>query len=314
MIHSVTVSGDQQGDRLDDGLKALIPQLSKTEIRRVIDWGGCAVNDVCVRVASRILKKGDRINLGVMEKERCVDLVYTGADLLYEDDDYLAVNKASGFNSQRTPYQLKGTVEYAVASYLKSIGSSEPARVIHRLDRGTSGVMFFPKQQKAATHIAFQLKQHQVEKIYWALVATSPDEETWVVDAPIAKLSKFRYGVALPGREAFTAFQVLARGTGATLIACFPKTGRTHQIRVHLEHGGMPIIGDAPYGGAPAPRMMLHCRRMAFSARDGRLVAAEAPPDEAFAACCAGQGIDLAPLLPSTMAPSPCIPDYGCAP
>ena len=298
MIHCVTVSGEQQGLRLDDGLKLLIPQLSKTEIRRVIDWGGCAVNDVCVRVASRTLHRGDRINLGVMEKERCVELVYAAADLLHEDDEYLAVNKASGFNSQRTPYQLKGTVEYAVACYLKSLGSSEPARVIHRLDRGTSGVMFFPKQQRAATHISFLLKEHRVEKVYWALVAEPPEQDNWEVDAPIAKLSKFRYGVALPGRDAFTTFRVLARGAGATLVACYPRTGRTHQLRVHLEHGGLPIIGDTPYGGAPAPRLMLHCRRMAFAARDGRPVAAEAPPDEAFAACCAVHGINLAPLCP----------------
>jgi RluA family pseudouridine synthase len=297
MIHAAIVTADQSGLRLDDGLKALFPQLSKTEIRRVIDWGGCAVSDVCVRVASRPLKTGDRINLGVMEKERCVDLVYTPGDLLYEDTEYLAVNKASGFNSQRTPYQLKGTVEYAVGSYLKSIGSSEPARVIHRLDRGTSGVMFFPKLQKAATHIAFQLKEHQVEKVYWALVAESPDVDAWVVDAPIAKLSKFRYGVALPGRDAFTGFRVLARGAGATLVACFPRTGRTHQIRVHLEHGGLPIIGDTPYGGAPASRMMLHCRRMAFAARDDRPVSAEAPPDQAFSDCCARYGIELTSLV-----------------
>ena len=293
MIHTVTVTNEQQGLRLDDGLKALIPDLSKTEIRRVIDWGGCAVNDVCVRVASRTLCHGDRINLGVMEKERCIDLVYAKTDLLYEDDEYLAVNKASGLNSQRTPYQLKGTVEYAVACYLKSLGSKEPARVIHRLDRGTSGVMFFPKQQRAATHIAFQLKAHQVEKVYWALVTESPETEGWEVNAPIAKLSKFRYGVALPGREAFTSFRVLTRGAGATLVACYPKTGRTHQIRVHLEYGGMPIIGDTPYGGAPAQRMMLHCRRMAFAARDGRSVAAEALPDQAFIDCCAKHEIEL---------------------
>lgn len=302
MIHTVMVTHEQDGQRLDDGLKALIPQLSKTEIRRVIDWGGCAINDVCVRIASRALHQGDRINLGVMEKERCVNVVYTATDLLYEDDDYLSINKASGLNSQRTPYQLQGTVEYGVACYLKSLGSPEPARVIHRLDRGTSGVMFFPKHQKAATHIGFQLKQHQVEKVYWALVAESPDDDTWEVDAVIAKLSKFRYGVALPGREAFTSFRVLARGAGATLVACYPRTGRTHQIRVHLEYGGMPIIGDTPYGGAPASRMMLHCRRMAFAARDGRPVSAEAPPDAAFVECCASHGIDLTTL--TTPSPS----------
>jgi 23S rRNA-/tRNA-specific pseudouridylate synthase len=160
--------------------------------------------------------------------------------------------------------------------------------------------MFFPKQQKAATHIAFQLKEQGVEKVYWALVTESPDQDAWEVDAPIAKLSKFRYGVGLPGRDASTTFQILARGQGATLIEARPRTGRTHQIRVHLEHGGFPIIGDTPYGGAPANRMMLHCRRMAFAARDGRPIQAEALPDKAFFSCCASHSIDLTALIGAT--------------
>ncbi len=281
------------GLRLDDGAKALFPQLSKGEIRRIIDWGGCAVNDVMVRVASRTLREGDELIIGVMEAERCVELTYSAAGMLYEDKDYLAVNKAAGLNSQRTPYQLKGTVEYAVDLYLKSQGSNEPARVIHRLDRGTSGVMFFPKQKKAATHISYLLKNGEVEKIYWALVPGRPEEDTWTVEAPIAKLNKFRYGVSLPGREARTEFRVLAAGRGATLVEARPLTGRTHQIRVHLLHTGLPIIGDQPYGGLPAPRMMLHCRAMSFKTRDGREVRAEAPVDAAFAAVCAEYGIEV---------------------
>ncbi len=284
---------EQAGLRLDDGAKALFPQLSKGEVRRIIDWGGCAVNDVMVRVASRTLREGDELILGVMEAERCVELAYTAADMLYEDRDYLAVNKAAGLNSQRTPYQLKGTVEYAVDRYLKSQGSGEPARVIHRLDRGTSGVMFFPKHKKAATHISYLLKTGGVEKIYWALVPGRPEADTWTVDAPIAKLNKFRYGVALPGREARTEFRVLATGRGATLVEARPLTGRTHQIRVHLVHTGLSIIGDQPYGGLPAPRMMLHCRAMSFKTRDCREVRAEAPVDAAFVAVCAEYGIEV---------------------
>lgn len=296
MILIATVNAGLGGTRLDDGAKALFPDLSKGEIRRIIDRGGCTVNEVLVRVASRPLRPGDRIALGVMEAERFVDLVYTKGDLLMEDADYLAVNKASGLNCQRTPYQLKGTVEYAVGVYLKGIGSSEPARVIHRLDRGTSGVMVFPKHKKAATHISYLLKNSQVEKIYWALVADPPAEDAWEVDALIAKESKFRYGVATPGRPARTLFRVMARGRDATLVEARPLTGRTHQIRVHLTHTGLPIVGDLPYGGRPAPRMMLHCRMMAFAARDGHPVTAVAPPDGAFADACRTAGIDLAPF------------------
>ncbi len=293
MIVKGTVEAEQAGMRLDDAARELFPTLSKGEIRRIIDRGGCTVDQALVRVASRQVKEGNELILGIMEAERFVELAYTREELLYEDRDYLAVNKEAGFNSQRTPYQLKGTVEYAVDQYMKSIGLADPARVIHRLDRGTSGVMFFPKHKRAATEISLLLKEGKVEKVYWALVAESPDEEQWFVDAPVTKLSKFRYGVGLPGKEALTRLRVLARGAGATLVEARPLTGRTHQIRVHLEHGGMPIVGDLPYGGVAAPRMMLHCRSMAFTTGRDRAVAATAPVDDQFGAICHGYGIEV---------------------
>jgi 23S rRNA pseudouridine1911/1915/1917 synthase len=268
--------------RLDDGAKLIFPQFSKGELRRIIDWGGCNVSQALVRVASRTLKEGDEIALGVMEPERCIELVYTKKDLLYEDKDFLAVYKAEGFNSQRTPYQLKGTVEYAVECYMKAIGLKDPSRVVHRLDRGTSGVMFFPKHKQAATLISNLLKEGKVQKTYWALVSGSPDQQEWSVNAPIDKLSKFRYGVNLTGKPARTLFRVMGEGAGVTAVEARPLTGRTHQIRVHLSHGGFPIIGDGSYGGEPAARMMLHCRSMRFTGSKGKLIEAVAPVDAAF--------------------------------
>jgi 23S rRNA pseudouridine1911/1915/1917 synthase len=282
MILVARIDAEQAGMRLDDGVKALFPQLSKGEIRRIIDWGGCSVSQTLVRVASRTLKQGDEVALGVMEAERCIELLYTREQLLYEDKDFIAVLKAEGFNSQRTPYQLKGTVEYAVECYMKSIGLKDPARVVHRLDRGTSGVMFFPKHKQAATLISDLLRNGKVAKTYWALVSGSPDQPQWKVDKPIAKVSKFRYGVAHNGSPAQTVFSVLGEGGGVTAIEARPLTGRTHQIRVHLAHCGFPIIGDESYGGAPAPRMMLHCRSMRFTGFKGKIIEAVAPLDQLF--------------------------------
>ncbi|HJV33484.1 RluA family pseudouridine synthase [Geomonas sp.] len=283
MILVARVGSEQAGMRLDDGVKALFPQLSKGEIRRIIDWGGCNISETLVRVASRTLKEGDEVALGIMGAERCIDLVYSREELLYEDKDFLAVYKAVGVNSQRTPYQLKGTVEYAVECYMRSIGLKDPSRVVHRLDRGTSGVMFFPKHKQAATLISNLLRDGKVEKTYWALVSGSPDQQSWKVDAPIAKMSKFRYGVAVNGRPAKTVFNVLGEGGGVTAIEAKPLTGRTHQIRVHLAHSGFPIIGDESYGGIPAPRMMLHCRSMRFKGAKGKVIEAVAPVDKEFA-------------------------------
>lgn len=288
------VAGPAQGGmRLDDGAKVLFPGLSKGDIRRIIDWGGCTVAGVMVRVASRTLRPGDEVCLGVLEPERRIELCYTSADMLYEDREYLAVNKKGGFNSQRTPYQLKGTVEYAVDRYLKSQGITEPARVIHRLDSGTSGVMFFPKCKSAATHISALLKCGRVEKRYWSLVAGNPDKDEWPVDACMARLGKFRFGVAPVGMEAHTLFRVLVHAPGAALVEARPLTGRTHQIRVHLSHFGLPVIGDQAYGGPPALRMMLHCRSMSFRAADGSEVSATAPADDDFVNVCGDYGILL---------------------
>lgn len=296
MILKGVVAKEQAGLRLDDGAKALFPELSKTRIRQIVDWGGCAINQSMVRVASRILKEGDELIIGVMEAERFLEVAYRKDELLLEDADYLALNKAAGINSQRSPYQLKGTVEYAVGTYLKSLGISEPVMIVHRLDRGTSGVMYFPKNRRAAAHISKLLHDGEVDKRYWALVSGKPEDVSWSVDAPIAKVGKSRYGVASPGKEASTEFRGLATGLDATLLEARPLTGRTHQIRVHLEHTGLPIIGDQTYGGAKGARMMLHCRSMAFTAASGRRLEAIAPLDHAFVEECLRQGIDLTKL------------------
>ena len=132
-----------------------------------------------------------------------------------------------------------------------------------------------------------------MEKIYWAIVTDLPEEETWTVDAPIGKLNKFRYGVMLPGKPSLTDFRVIAASGSHALIEARPKTGRTHQIRVHLNHSGLPILGDQPYGGAPAPRMMLHCRTMSFLDQGGKQISATASLDGEFATACRELGLAL---------------------
>ena len=291
MILKGTVTPEVAGLRLDEGARLLFPELSKTRLRKIIDWGGCAVGGGMVRVASRLLKEGDEIVLGVMEPERYRERELTSGEILLDDPEYLAVCKEAGLNCQRTPYQLKGTLEYLVGQLFRGRGSSEPVRIVHRLDRGTSGVMIFPTAQRPAAHLSLLLKEGTVVKRYWALVRGIPAAAAWAVDLPIAKVGSARYGVATPGREARSGFRVMATGDGAALIEATPHTGRTHQLRVHLAHSGLPVVGDPTYGGGPAPRMMLHCRSMAFRAADGREIRAVAPVDDPFVATCREYGI-----------------------
>ena len=179
MILRKTVGKEQHNLRLDDAIAVLCAGVSKSEARRIIDRGGCTVNVALVRVASRSVKAGDVIEIGIMEAGRFQELQLPPAALLYEDGELIAVNKPAGINSQRTPYQLKGTLEYWVSEYFKAQGNSEPARVVHRLDRGTSGAMLFPKNRPAAAWLSKQFQDGLVEKLYLALVSGRPDQERW---------------------------------------------------------------------------------------------------------------------------------------
>ncbi len=296
MIRRETVKQEQGGRRLDDSVSLLFEGISKSEARRIIDRGGCAVNSAMVRVASRTVKPGDVIEVGVMEPGRFRELELPAEALLYEDADLIAVNKPAGVNTQRTPYQLKGTLEFWVAERFRRHGGSEPARVIHRLDRGTSGVMLFPKHKRAAAWLSARFHDGEVEKRYLALVQGSPRQEAWVVDGPIAKVGSARYGVMAGGRSARTEFRLISSGGGYSLVEARPLTGRTHQIRVHLEACGLPIVGDATYGGEPAGRMMLHCWSLAFTNERDAVICVQAPPDGAFEAFMGEKGM----VIPSS--------------
>lgn len=291
MILRKTANAEQGGQRLDEALSAMFAELSKSEARRIIDRGGCAVNSSMVRVASRAVRAGDVIEIGVMEAGRFRELLLPPESLLYEDGELIAVNKPAGVNSQRTPYQLKGTLEYWVSEYFRKQGSNEPSRVIHRLDRGTSGVMLFPKHKRAAAWLSARFHDNLIEKCYWALVSGRPGQAAWSVDGAIGKLGSARYGIMDGGRSAVTAFRLLASSGGCSLVEARPLTGRTHQIRVHLESSGLPIVGDATYGGLPAVRMMLHCASLRFRDDRGTEISITAPPDDPFAGLMGENGL-----------------------
>ncbi|MDK9717932.1 MAG: RluA family pseudouridine synthase [Trichlorobacter sp.] len=285
MIKIFSVTIDMAGQRLDDVL-AQLAGVSKGEARRIIDRGGCAVNQTMVRVASRGVKAEDQLAVGFMEQGRFQELVLPPEAIVYQDKDLLAINKPSGIASQRTPYQLKGTLEYWVAEEFVRQGIKEPVRVVHRLDRGTSGLMLFPKHRQAAAWLSELFKKGDIHKRYLALVAGEPAEQRWSADGAIGKLGSARWGIISEGRTALTDFHLLAAADGLTLVEAFPRTGRTHQIRVHLSAADFPIVGDTTYGGVASERLMLHCVGLQFAGRNGQPCSLKALPDSAFIARC----------------------------
>lgn len=281
MIKTCIVPAELSGSRLDDAL-AQLAALSKGEARRIIDRGGCAVNQAMVRVASRKLKHGDTLTVGLMQPGEFRELVLPPETIIYQDSDLLAVNKPCGVASQRTPYQLKGTLEYWVSEEFARQGVHEPVRVVHRLDRGTSGLMLFPKHRQAAAWLSDFFKQGTIQKRYLAVITGTPLQQTWVCDGPIGKIGAARWGVVPEGRAALTEFRLLEHNNGFALIEALPRTGRTHQIRVHLAAAGLPIVGDRTYGGIQAERMLLHCRELEFVTQGGTPLRLCAEPDKAF--------------------------------
>jgi len=273
------------GKRLDETL-AQLAGISKGEARRIIDRGGCALNQAMVRVASRSMKDGDSLTVGIMQPGEFRELELSPEAIVYQDRELLVVNKPSGVASQRTPYQLKGTLEYWVAEEFARQGIREPVRVVHRLDRGTSGLMLFPKHRQAAAWLSELFKQGVIQKRYLALVTGLPTDQHWSADGAIGKLGSARWGVMPEGRTALTEFRLLAAADGQALVEASPRTGRTHQIRVHLSNDGFPIVGDTTYGGSTASRLMLHCTGLVFDGRNGAPVVLDASPDAGFIGRC----------------------------
>lgn len=285
MIMNLQIPVALSGCRLDDALAGQAA-ISKGEARRIIDRGGCAVNQSMVRVASRAVKAGDLLTVGVMQPGEFRELVLGPEAIVYQDRDILAVSKPSGIASQRTPYQLKGTLEYWVGEEFARQGVSEPVRVVHRLDRGTSGLMLFPKHRQAAAYLSELFKLARIQKRYLALVTGVPQAEQWSADGPIGKVAPSRYGVMDGGRQARTLFRSLGTHGDRTLVEAQPLTGRTHQIRVHLAAAGLPIVGDQSYGGATASRLMLHCVGLSFDRMDGHPLTLAAVPGQDFCQPC----------------------------
>ncbi|MFZ0920810.1 MAG: RluA family pseudouridine synthase, partial [Candidatus Dormiibacterota bacterium] len=213
---------------------------------------------------------------------------------IVDEDEWLAVvDKPSGMVVHPAPGHPAGTLADALkerGTTWSLLGGAERAGIVHRLDRDTSGLLVVAKSESAHRHLARQLSDRSLGRTYWALVHGGFREDTGTIDAPIARHPRDRRRMAIVegGREAITDFRVLERLSGATVLEVSLRTGRTHQIRVHLASIGHPIVGDAVYG-RPDPtlgRPALHARRLRFRhPADGTERSYESPiPDELVAA------------------------------
>ena len=300
------VNASQSEMRIDLFLAAMFPELSRRKVRQILDVGGCYVNNKRMHIASRQVRAGDKVriefSLDGLKKSRQKSFELSNADILYDDHHVIAINKPPGLPSQATRDQDIMHAEVCVREWLKK-NSRKPEKLIllHRLDKETSGVLLFATNANTATWITDQFRQRKLSKTYWAICRGIPKSKRFEQECYLSEIDK-KTGMVRPvnsgGKSSRTTFEERARivREGLSWVICHPETGRSHQIRVHLEMMGLPILGDKRYGhqvksnypdeieSRAAMHHMLHARALEFSPAPGvDPVMIEAGPPQSFA-------------------------------
>jgi 23S rRNA pseudouridine1911/1915/1917 synthase len=252
-IHLVAAAADA-GDRLDRFLASRLPDLSRSAIQRLIADGHVQVSVGRVKPGLRI-EPGLTVDLTVPAPVRATpepeDLPLT---ILHDDADLVVVDKAAGIVVHPAAGHARGTLVNALLHHvrgLSGIGGTARPGIVHRLDRGTSGVLVVAKHDTAHRELARQFRDREVAKEYWALVWGTP-EAGQTIDRPIGRDPRHRQRMssrAERARSAMTRVVAVEPLGGVSFVRVAIVTGRTHQIRVHLSESGYPVVGDAVYHG-----------------------------------------------------------------
>ena len=284
----IEFTAQRVGQRLDKALAARFDDLSRVQIQALIRDGLVTVNAGFVKASYR-LEAGDVIvvRVPVPEPERDPEPEAIPLVILYEDDNLAVIDKPAGMVVHPAYGHTSGTLVNAVLARWPQIAAfDEPERagIVHRLDKETSGVILIAKTPAVQDYLRAQFKARQVEKQYLALIEGTPDTPEGLIDAPIGRDSKQRkrMTVTRDGREAVTEYHVLEHYANHSLVEVFPKTGRTHQIRVHMAFIGHPVVGDTVYGHRKQrikmKRHFLHAAAITFALPEsGGLLTVESP-------------------------------------
>ncbi len=288
----ITFEGEPQ--RLDIYLQTLFPKYSRSRLQEWIKKGRVKINGEASK-ASHILKGGEIIDVEPMElralKAKPEDLPL---DILYEDNDLVAINKEAGMTVHAGAGSTEGTLVNALLhrfARLSQLGGDLRPGIVHRLDKFTSGVILVAKHDESHRKLQDQFAARQIDKTYVALVENLIERDEGTVNRPIGRdpwkpvrMTAIRKPDSDEGREAITHWKVMKRYERHTLVEVKIDTGRTHQIRVHLGSLGHKVAGDTLYGARPheSGRFFLHAWRIGFTQPStGEHIEIEAPlPDE----------------------------------
>ncbi len=254
------VPGEKSGERLDVFLSGCDLGLSRRKIRAIIDVGGVYINKRRIRIASRQIMRGDKIRVEYNEQSlkqvKSRNINFQEQDILLDHTHVYALNKPAGMPAQATKDQSVMHVVKCLEVLLKERTAQAKVAglsLVHRLDKETTGVILVAKSTAAMTFLTDEFRHRRVEKSYLAVCYGIPTQDEFTERAFLSEIDKKTGSVRVVksgGRNAVTHFKVLSvnKKLGLSLMLCHPETGRSHQIRVHLEKNSLPIVGDKRYG------------------------------------------------------------------
>jgi 23S rRNA pseudouridine1911/1915/1917 synthase len=297
----LTIEHSLPSERLDTYLRGKFPAVSRGAIQRLIEQGHIRVNGRTVK-PTHAPRAGEQVEVHWPEARPAeAQPEEMPLDILYEDDTLLVLNKPPGLvvhpAAGHEEHTLVNALLHHCAGQLSGIGGVARPGIVHRLDKETSGCLVVAKNDETHLALSAQFATRKVEKVYQAILCGELGRDRGEIRAAIARHPSHRKRMAVDdevGREARTSYHVVERLRGATLVEAFLHTGRTHQIRVHFQFLGFPLVGDATYGnrqnlrlsdltGYTAPRQMLHAHRLTFThPRTAKRLSFEAPQPEDF--------------------------------
>ncbi len=317
---TIEVAADDAGVRLDRWFKRHFPYLSHGNLEKLLRTGQVRLDGKRAKASARV-EAGQQIRVPPFIDDQSPAPAVSSAPpiskqkldelkslVLHMDDDILAINKPAGLAVQggtKTHHHLDAMLDGL------QFGSPHRPRLVHRLDRDTSGVLLLARNPAAAAALAEGFRTKETRKLYWAICVGVPEPDEGEIDAPLGKIAGQRgervMANAKGGKSALTRYRVLDHiGNKAALVALAPLTGRTHQLRVHMAHCGTPINGDGKYGRRSAVldapglenRLHLQARAIRFPDAKGRIIEIDAPLPAHFDIAFRILGLELGSILP----------------
>ncbi len=272
-MSKVRVEEMDDGSRIDQFMVDELREFSRGQVQKWIVEGDILLNDEVVKNNTR-LKEGDIITYKIVEEDLSLIPVKMDLDIVYEDDDIIVLNKEKGMVVHPTPSTLaRPTLVHALLAHtdhLSDVNGELRPGIVHRLDKDTSGLMIVAKTNQAHEALSVMLKNREIKREYLALVHHEFVHQNAIIDAPIGRDPKNRQKMAVThinSKEARTKVALLEKIGEYSLLRCELESGRTHQIRVHLQYIKHPIVGDKTYSyknTLATDGQCLHAFRLAF--------------------------------------------------